>query len=457
MYNFKQIKIFIVNSFLHKKKFNIYFYYIIMYFFSILKIILINTFYYLIRTINYNEFAINILKKIGDLNIIFAKIFQWSFLNKNKKNNYITDEIHIFLRNYTNNAPYKKSDINFDKLLQIYLESKKNGDIFELDSLVPINSGTISLIFKGKLNNKQVVIKLLRNDIENELVKGLEFLTKTGNTLKIIPYVKNFMFDKIIDRNKENFYEQKNFINEVSNLKMFYSKLKKKKFCICPNVYPLYTEKINDVIIMDYLDGKKIDELNEEEKDKFIIPAIKFLKNSIFIKNILHCDLHTGNIIFITENVNNNIRYKVGIIDTGMILNLSITESNLCYLFFNTIFDGKFEDLVEFITNVDVIKTLFIKIDESKIDELKNCLIDKHNNENLFKNNSIENVIDDTYIFLNMIEKYNFEFSKNTYKIILSLLPIFSLVVGLGNNSKNCNLVINELLQLKKNDIFDDL
>lgn len=428
-----------------------------MYFFQIFKIIIINIFFYSIGSIDYNQFVINILKKIGDLNIIFTKMFQWSFLNKRRTNKYITNEIHTFLHIYTNNAPYTNSDINFNYLLKIYMESKKNGDEFELDSLVPINSGTISLVFKGKLNNKQVAIKLLRNGIENDLIKGLEFLTNIGYLLSFIPYLKNFMFDKIIYKNKENFYEQKNFIQEVKNLQIFYSKLKKNKFCYCPNVYSTYTEKINNVIIMDFIEGKKIDELNEIDKDKFVIPIIKFIKNSIFVKNILHCDLHSGNILFIKENIDNNIIYKIGIIDMGMILNLSTYESNLCYFFINVVFNQKFLDFVEYITKSNVIKILFDKIDEKKIDELKNFLIHKHNNENLFKNNQIEYIINDTNIFLNVIKIYNFELSKNANKIILSLLPLFSLVVGLGNNSKNNVLVVNEFLKLEKNNILDDL
>lgn len=428
-----------------------------LYFFSICKIISTNVVYYVFVYYSYNEFIINILKQLAELNITFAKIFQWSFINKKQKNKYITDEINDFVYNYTNNTPYTNLDIDYSKILQIYIESKNLNDRFELTDIKPINSGTISLVFKGKLNDKPVVIKLLRNNVETELIKGLNLLTYFGYLISIIPYYNVLMFDKIIDKNKKNFYEQINFTNEVSNIQLYYNKLRRNKFCISPNVYPHYTEKIKDIIIMDYIDGKKLDELSDDEKQNFISVFIKFLKNTIFYKNVLHCDLHPGNVLFITDNIGDNIVYKIGVIDMGMIVNLSVIDCNFCYYFINCIFNEKFNDLIEYIFSENVNNVIFDKINSEKILELKNFLILQHNEHNLFKINEIENVTNDTYVFLNLFKKYDFEFSENIFKMILGLLPIFSIIVGLGNNSKNNLLVKEEFAKMENNNSFDDL
>lgn len=428
-----------------------------LYFFTSLKIIALNSINYLRGSLVYDDYVINILKELAELNITFAKIFQWSFINKRQKNYYITDKIYDFVKTYTTDSPYKTSDINYNKILQIYVKSKELGEQFELDSLVPINSGTISLIFKGKINNKPIAIKLLRNNIESELEKGLYFLGNIGYLLSFIPYVNILMIDKIIEENKQNFYDQKNFANEIDNIQLFYNKFKKSKICVCPNVYPQYTHKIKDIIIMDYIDGKKIYELTDDEKQKFVLPLIKFFKNSIFYKNILHCDLHSGNVLFITEKKNESITYKIGVIDMGMIINLSVHDCDFCYYYTNCIFNHEFIDMVEYMFNNEFCKKIFHKIDESKRLELRNYLIEQHNNNNLFKNNDVEYVINDTYVFLSLFKKYNFEFSKNIYTMILALLPIFSIIVGLGNDKRNNDIVKKEFIKIKNNDFFNDV
>jgi len=415
-----------------------------IYFIFIFKILIINSIKYICRLLTYNEYIINIIKELAELNIIFAKIFQWSFINKRQKNKYITDEIFNFINNYTNNTPYNDLDINYKKILQIYVVSKQQNNIFLLNNIKPINSGTISIVLKGTLNNNPIVIKLLRNNIETDLEKGLSLLKKIGLLMSFIPYINVLMFDKIIEKNKKKFYEQKNFSNEIINIELFHNKFKKSKFCVCPNVYPIYTNKINGIILMDYIDGKKINELSEYEKNKFILPLVKFFKNSIFMKNILHCDLHTGNILFITEKIEENTIYKIGVLDFGMIIKLSISDCSFCYHFINCIFNFKFIEFIEYMFDNKNYKNIFNNINQNNNLELKNYIINQHFTHNLFKNNDIEVVINDIYIFLSLFKKFNCEFTDNIYNMILGILPIFSVVVGLGNNPENNKIIKDE-------------
>lgn len=401
-----------------------------IYFFSILKIIIINLFYYLFKYLSYEQFIINIIKQFAELNIIFAKIFQWSFVDEKQDNKYFTDKILNFLQNYTNNSPYSNSDINYYKILQIYIESKNNNDIFEISDIKPINSGTISLVFKGKLNNRHIVIKLLRNNIELKLINALDFFNKIGLITSKLPYLNNLMIDRIIKKNKKNFYEQINFKKEVSNIKLFYNKLKNNKFCVSPNVYSYYTEKIENIIIMDFINGKKINELTKDEKDKFIIPLVKFIKNSIFFKNIFHCDLHSGNVLFIIDEIDKN--YKIGIIDMGLILNLSNIDCNFCYYFFNSFLNEKFNDFIEYIFSDDAIHNIFDKFDNNKLNEFKNYLINLNKNNGLFKKCKVNHIITDCYELLNSTKKFNFYLSENINKIILGMIPMLNLLVSLN-------------------------
>ena len=58
---------------------------------------------------------------------------------------------------------------------------------------------------------------------------------------------------------------------------------------------------------MEYLDGIGLEELDENDKDKFCEIVSKFGIKSIFFNGFVHGDLHQGNCKFI---VNNTIDYN---------------------------------------------------------------------------------------------------------------------------------------------------
>ena len=409
------------------------------------KKILLYCFYYQ----NYNETIINILDNLGEYNIVYAKIFQWSCIENNNNNT----EILEHLKSYTNNTPYKNSDIDYKDLLKLYTIANINLDKLEITELQPINTGTISLVFKAKLNNEYIAIKILRKDIVIKINEGIDFLIFLSNIVKYIPYLNIFMFDKIITENKINIINQTNFVNEIENIDLFYNCFKKHKYVIIPKVYKNYTTQLNNIIIMDYIDGKNINELIGEEKDFFLISFIKFFISSVFIKKIIHSDLHQGNIIFCKSIKNNETLYKIGIIDLGMIIKLNIDEINFIYIFLLSIFNCEFYKIIEYIDNNKYLLFENINIYDvnSIIEELK-----KLNNDNkIFNNNNINNIINEIPIFLNVIKKYKGVLKNNLYCIILSFIPGFYVVKNLKHNLDYGSVFKDEIKKIYCNKLFD--
>ena len=409
------------------------------------------------RIQNYDQTIILILKELGQINVTFAKIFQWSFMDENKSNKYITTVIYQYLYNYTNNTPYNSQDIDYKSILSIYKIAKENNDIFYIDNIEPINSGTISLVFKAKLNDKDVVIKLLRKDIKKKIVEGIDLLTTIGYMLSLVPNISLFMIDKIIEKNKDNFYSQVDFLNEIKNIELFYKSFEKNKFIIVPNVYKYYTEQNSNIIIMDWIEGETINKLTKEEKINFIIPLVKLTKNFLLVKKIMHCDLHQGNILFIKKNINNEIIYQLGLIDFGMAIKLEINDCNFCYYFINGIFNNKFIDFVEFILDDNNIEYYFESVNMNNLKKLKEKLLHEQKINNFFSNQQMDNVITDIYTFLKLLKENKCEISKNIHKIILSLIPLFSVIVGLGNDEKNNYIIVNEFKNFNNDKLIENL
>jgi len=82
------------------------------------------------------------------------------------------------------------------------------------------------------------------------------------------------------------------------------------------------TELLNKkAIVMEYLEGIPLQELSKEERQLFAEYVIRLGLDSLLKLELVHGDLHAGNIIFIKtkDDQNNNYQYKLGVIDFGII------------------------------------------------------------------------------------------------------------------------------------------
>ena len=369
--------------------------------------ILFSIFKYCFQSANYDDIGISIIKLISEYNIIFVKIFQWTWMKNNSKNEYLTQKIKEQIYIYSNNTPFKEDDIDYKSILDTFITSKKLGDKFELEQINPVNSGSISLIFIGKLNENKVIIKLLRKNIKEQINNGLSFLSNIENIVKYIPIINDIISNDIFTNNKINILNQTDFINESENIQLFSENFKNDKNLIIPNVYVDYTKINSNIIIMDYIDGKYLNELEEHELNEYFKYFVKFIVKSIFVKNIFHSDLHQGNILF-TKKVNshNKIVYKIGIIDFGMILKLNVDEVNFAYLWLMGIYSDQFHNLIDFIRNINN-KDLIFKnnVTNENINICMDYMSLKYSQKEIFF--SLDMIINDIYVFLKFLKNYN--------------------------------------------------
>ena len=414
--------------------------------------IIFEIFYYIFKYKDYDNFIISLIRKIGEYNIIFVKIFQWIRISNN--NYFITQKIENEIHSFTNNTPYNDSDIDYKSLLHLYKIAEENSDTFQLDSLEPINSGSISLVFKGKLNNKDVAIKILRKNIKEKIEKGIWLLINIENILYYIPIINQYISTKIFKNNREHIFNQINFINESENIIVFYNKFKKNKLILIPNIYDKYTKINNNVILMDYINGRYLYELDSNDLDEFFKPFFKFIINSLFYKKIFHGDLHQGNILFFKEDIGNEVIYKVGIIDFGMIIKLETNEIDFIYLWISGIFDENFKDMLEYLKNPNNSSNIFDNYE--KIDNCVDILEKLYDEKKIFYNlENSEILIDNIYLFLNILKQFNCKISSRYNFFILSLIPIFTVLIKLGPGIEKRIIAKENLQKMKSNKLLD--
>jgi len=303
-------------------------------------------------TRNYSVFIDRISLRLSSINILYVKIFQAFALN----NSLIDDELNNKLLKFTDNAPWNYSDINLYDLIE--MTSKYNISL-STGYETPINSGMISLVFKGYKDNKMdkpVIIKMKRNNIQKKLDDAIDNLLFFIYILSFIPLINNYQIPDVINKNIEIIRHQTNFIEEVENMDIIRENCKNLKYVKIPRAIKEITEEYPDIIVMDYIDGKKINELKEDDYEGFSKQVVKFGIVTSIVHGVAHGDLHSGNILFIKDDEDTKYTYKIGVIDFGIIYKISDNYKQILFELFTKIYELSPRESAEIIFNSGVIE-----------------------------------------------------------------------------------------------------
>jgi len=346
----------------------------------------IYTKYYLIYKISkktpedYNAMIKNIASKMSHKNIFFTKIFQ-AFANNN--NLFDKDLFHHFIT-YTDNVTYNTNEIDYNGLYDLINIARKNNDELSIESEIPIKSGNIALVYNGKLNGKNVIIKYRRKNITEKFNKSMSEIELLVNISGKIPYLRDLNISDLFEENREIMTNQLNFLNEVKNINIFREKFKDVHTICVPEVYSYFTDENPCAIIMEKIEGNRIENILNEDKHEYSKILSRFNLKCVFYDAIYHADLHSGNVIFMKEyhtfkDENNNMTtepvLKIGIIDYGIIGTMTREEQNVFFTFFKILVSKDHKELSVFIT-----ESLSEKIDKSLLDISegdKNILVNK--------------------------------------------------------------------------------
>lgn len=370
----------------------------------------------------------NTIKQISVLDLFFIKIIQWFLLETNNK------ELDNLLHSYSNSVYYDISDIDNEA---IYNLEKNNNIIIDKN---PINSGTIAIVFKGIYDGKKVIIKTKRMYIKEKLTKSISLINYISNILNLIPSFKIIKVSKIIHDNTENLIKQIDFNNEKNNLKLFYDIYKNDNKIHTPFIY----EELSncDILIMEYFDGYTINNyINRSNYYDIFENVYNFFLNSILNHNIIHSDLHKGNVLFLKNE-------SIGIIDFGLIKIVSNTEKQLLLNY-----------IIGINSPVQKFKNIVLTKLVEKVDVSKEIDINKINNDNKFINFLKSIPIKGTIKMLEIdffLNQYNLRIQKDLFNILIDVAPFIDfcrfMTITVGYNISR-----KAIINYKKNIIHNQI
>ena len=175
----------------------------------------------------------------------------------------------------------------------------------------------------------------------------------------------------------------------------------------------------------------EIKNYDENTKNIFGELILKFTLINILYNNLIHCDLHAGNLFFYINNINGIKKYQLGIIDFGIVIYPTKENQDIYYkYFYEILYKNDFKNLDYILLNVinDPIqfKNMDNIIKKKLLEELHSFFI-KINSNNEYNITQMIN-------FITICKKYNIELNKELNQISLSLQTSSVLANNLCSN-----------------------
>ncbi len=208
------------------------------------------------------------------------------------------------------------------------LDNKPIKEIFEEFNEEPFAAASVAQVYKAVYKGKQVIVKVIRPDIEKNVSSDIYTLKNVLNSLRIFfPDNKSLLSISVVLKEFEiTIYEEMDLMHEVKNIKEFQKFSKKLKWIVIPNVYTELNSK--NVLVMDFYKGVKITDLeglkkNNLDPEVVLDRLIEFYIYQSLIQGVIHADPHPGNILV-------DAKGRIVLLDYGLVVHISDeTKENL--------------------------------------------------------------------------------------------------------------------------------
>ena len=429
-----------------------------------------------------NNAIIDVSKRLASINMMYVKIFQAFATNRN----IVSQELNEFFSEYTDNVEYTDDEYDIEELKELEersVECAPYRRLRILNDYKPIKSGLMSLIFKGVIERgdtenseahreddnddcegeEEVVVKYLRKNISKNFNESMNNLVVFAKFTGYFRYLQTLNIENLILQNIVSLSDQVCFRKELANIKLYYRSWNNYKYVKIPKPYADYTEKINpDVVVMEYINGMKITEIDSEDNDEFGKVLAAFNTKAAFCTSFFHGDLHPGNILFIKNEPSSSKleKYQISLLDYGIIGHLSSTDQEILFRCVKYMYKRRFIKVIDMITKFDLSEpinaddnSLSLDKDVEKMNRLRNELT-----EVLIRYTTPEIRffgVTEIYEINFILNSYKLRFKRSLYRLFITLAIMDSIGTRLGTKLSYLQHMTDTVVELFNIDLND--
>lgn len=177
---------------------------------------------------------------------------------------------------------------------------KSIATVFDDFAIKPIASASIASVYTAKLKNgTEIVIKVVRPNIEAQIQDDLKILHKLAKIANFHPELKRLRPSQLIAEFEEIITLEPDMMNEATNAQTLKNNFKDSKLLYVPEVYFDLSSK--NILVMERIYGTPIGDI-QALKDKGLClktlaeNGTKIFFTQVFEHNFFHADMHPGNI-----------------------------------------------------------------------------------------------------------------------------------------------------------------
>ncbi len=192
---------------------------------------------------------------------------------------------------------------------------------------IPIGSASIAQVHGTRLaNGDEVVVKLLRPDIEKHVKQDIQLLAMLACMLTLIsPTLKKLNIQNVVNEFKLITAKELDLQAEVANASQLKRNMQSLDYVVIPNVYWPYARK--NIAVFERIHAIRVSDkerLKNLDIDLSVLAerTLELFFTAVFEHNFFHADMHPGNIFI--EKIDNELKYIL--VDFGIMGTLPVQD-----------------------------------------------------------------------------------------------------------------------------------
>ncbi|MEP6706307.1 MAG: AarF/UbiB family protein [Pyrinomonadaceae bacterium] len=237
----------------------------------------------------------------------------------------------------------------------------------------PIAAASLGQVHRASLRDgRQVVVKVQRPGIREQIVKDLEVLSDIAEFLDGHTEIgKRYEFRRLLAEFQKSLMRELDYRQEARHLEIFDQNLKDFDSIVVPS--PVADYSTSRVLTMDHIRGKKITSLNplvwvDVDGTRLAEDLFRAYLKQILLDGFFHADPHPGN-VFLTDD------HRIALIDLGMVGHISPDRQEEILKLLLAVSSGNGDDAAEQTVRMGEAKAGF---DEKKFRRLVADLVTEH-------------------------------------------------------------------------------